>query len=354
MNIKKIIRKNIDLLIPYESARSLGNQGKVFLNANELPFSFVFCNKHLNRYPECQPKILIQYYADYVNLNTNQILVTRGADEGIQLLMTAFCEPKKDCIIICPPTYGMYYVSAQIIGIKCHLINLLPNWQLNILEIMKKINNTKIIYICRPNNPTGNVFSFNDINKLLRMTKNKLLIVIDEAYIEFCKNETLVKLMEKYSHLVILRTLSKAFGLASIRCGFVLANTLIINSLLKVIAPYPISTIVTDIAIQGLSKSKLSVMKKNIFSINKNKEWLINNLKTCPLVKKVFPSKTNYILVRFLQSQAIFRFLLNKGIVLRNQNSYIDLSECLRITIGSYKECKNLLHVLNSFPMESI
>nr|WP_281351803.1 histidinol-phosphate transaminase [Enterobacteriaceae endosymbiont of Donacia sparganii] len=350
-NINKIARKNIINLIPYKSARSLYKSDmkhSILLNANESPITsyFTLNKKIFNKYPEPQSKELINMYSRYVNLSTENILITRGADEGIDIIMRTFCNQRHDKILFCPPTYDMYRVTAEILDIKYIMINSIDNWELNLDKIKKNLNNVKIIYICNPNNPTGNSININNIIKLLELTKNKIIIVIDEAYIEFCINQSLTYLINKYQNLIILRTLSKAFALAGLRCGFILTNKNIINILIKVIAPYPIPDPVIDIAIQALNLKNLIIMKNNVKIIINNKKWLINNLNNCPCIKTIFNSKTNFILIKFNNSNNIFNMLNKKKIIVRNQNHEKKLHNCLRITVGTFYECKKLFFEL--------
>lgn len=348
LDIIKLARNNVHKLIPYSSARKIGGVGHIFLNANESPTSLSYEMKHeeLNRYPEPQPQKVIYKYSLYSGVSADQILISRGADEAIDLLIKTFCEPGKDRIITCPPTYDMYDISAQIYGIKNYIIPMLFNWQLDIKKIQKFLKKTKIIFICRPNNPTGNLISKNVIIDLLKLSNNKTLVVIDEAYIEFCIKKTLVSFINIYPNLIVLRTLSKAFGLAGIRCGFTLANKKIIELLNKVIAPYPISTLVSNIALNALGISNIKLMKSRVKEINCNRNFLFLELKKLSLVKCVFPSTANYILVRFFSVQKIFNILSNRGIIVRNQDFKVNLEGCLRISIGSKDECYQLLYEL--------
>ncbi|QJC34831.1 histidinol dehydrogenase [Enterobacteriaceae endosymbiont of Donacia piscatrix] len=351
-NINQIVKKNILNLIPYKSARLLYKNNinnKIMLNANESPIISLFSinNRILNRYPEQQPKELLNFYSKYINLNNENILITRGADEGIDIIMRTFCNQEYDKILFCPPTYDMYRVTAEILNIKYLMIfSINDNWKINFNEIKKNLKNIKIIYFCNPNNPTGNILNKDNIIQLLELTKNKIIIVIDEAYIEFCLNHTMIYLINKYENLIILRTLSKAFGLAGLRCGFILTNKYIINILLKVIAPYPISIPVLDIAIQALSTKNLVIMNNNVKTIINNKKWLIKKLSNCSCIKKIFTSKTNFILVKFYNSKIIFDILNENNIIVRNQNHEKILNNCLRITIGTFDECKKLFFTL--------
>ncbi|WP_343154341.1 histidinol-phosphate transaminase [Buchnera aphidicola (Aphis aurantii)] len=345
-SIANLVRSNIKHLQPYQSARRIGGDGNILLNANECPIPVVFkTNLTLfNRYPECQPKSLISFYSNYVGLSSSQILVTRGADEGIELLIKAFCNPRKDAIICCPPTYDMYAINASISNVETKEIPVFHDtWQIDLDNIQRNLDKVKLIYICNPNNPTGNIILKQDIINLLDKTLGSSLVVIDEAYIEFSSENSMVELLKDHPNLIILRTLSKAFALAGIRCGFTLAHKEIINILNKVISPYPIPTIVTDIAIQALSKSGIKNMKDRVSTLNLNRHWLVNELHQISWVKKIFNSHANYVLVKFHMFEQIFQHLWNKGIILRNQNHKVYLKKCLRISIGSYSECLRLI-----------
>lgn len=352
-DINKLSRKNIQTLKPYQSARRIGGkEGGIYLNANESPISssFQLKKKVFNRYPECQSSHLISSYANYSGVSKDQILITRGADEGITLLMKAFCEPGKDRIIYCPPTYDMYKVAANIANIKIQEIPSKKNtWELDLLNIQYNLQKVKIIYICNPNNPTGNLVLKKDLISLLEITRNQSLVVIDEAYIEFALKESMVFYLKKYSNLVILRTLSKAFALAGIRCGFTLANKEIIKILNKVIAPYPIPIPVTDIAIQSLEKHSIKLMKNRVLDLINNRIWLVNELKNLSCVEKIFDSSANYVLVKFYFFELIFKKLWDKGIIVRNQNEKMNLKNCLRVTIGTRLECLSFIKELKKF-----
>ena len=347
-DITALARANVRELTPYQSARRLGGNGDVWLNANEfpLPVPFELSQNTLNRYPECQPKLVIERYARYAGLQPDQVLVSRGADEGIELLMRAFCEPGKDAILFCPPTYGMYSVSAETIGIEYRTVAATDNWQLNLPAIAEQLDGVKLVYMCSPNNPTGNLISADDIRQLLEMTRGKALLIADEAYIEFCPQATLASWLAEYPHLVILRTLSKAFALAGLRCGFTLANPPVIDLLMKVIAPYPLSTPVADIAGQALSDDGITLMRQHVAQLNDNRQWLIDALRQCACVEQVFASETNYVLARFSDSPTIFKTLWDQGIILRDQNKQPGLAGCLRISIGTRDECERVIAAL--------
>ncbi|KGD72182.1 histidinol-phosphate aminotransferase [Tatumella morbirosei] len=348
-SVEQLARDNVRALTPYQSARRLGGKGDVWLNANEYPVAvpFELTRQTLNRYPECQPTEVIERYAAYSGLNSDQVLVSRGADEGIELLIRAFCEPGKDKILFCPPTYGMYSVSAETIGVEYLTVPALENWQPDVPAIAAQLDGVKLVYLCSPNNPTGNLIDPQSIRELLDLTAGKALVVADEAYIDFCPEASLASWLRDYPQLVILRTLSKAFALAGLRCGFTLANPEVISLLLKVIAPYPLSAPVADIAAQALSEQGLALMRENVKTLNQTRGWLQQQLEQCPLVEQVYPSSANYLLVRFAQT-TVFRALWDQGIILRDQSKNPGLSGCLRISIGTRQECETLMNALHS------
>lgn len=350
MNIDELARENVRNLTPYQSARRLGGKGDVWLNANEYPTAVAFqlTTQTLNRYPECQPKAVIENYAAYAGVKPEQVLVSRGADEGIELLVRAFCEPGKDAILYCPPTYGMYSVSAETIGVECRTVPTLANWQLDLPAIAEKLDGVKVVYVCSPNNPTGQLINPQDFRTLLEMTRGKALVVADEAYIEFCPQATLAGWLNEYPNLVILRTLSKAFALAGLRCGFTLAGEEVIALLLKVIAPYPLSTPVADIAAQALTPQGITAMRERVAQILAERQYLVANLRGIACVEQIFDSETNYILVRMKASSAVFKSLWDQGIILRDQNKQPSLSGCLRITIGTREESQRVIDALNA------
>ena len=201
MDINQLIRKNVQKLTPYQSARRIGGNGDVWLNANEYPVApnYQLTEQTLNRYPEAQPQQVIDGYAQYAGVTPEQVIVSRGADEAIELLMRAFCEPDTDTVLYCPPTYGMYQVSAETLGIKTKTVPTKSDWQLDLEGIKQNLDNVKLIYVCSPNNPTGNLINPEDIKALLNLVKDHALVIIDEAYIEFSPNSTVVSwLNEKH------------------------------------------------------------------------------------------------------------------------------------------------------------
>jgi len=353
-DIKQLARKTVQALTPYLSARRIGGKGDVWLNANEAPdcSEYQLDSKKLNRYPEFQPPELISAYADYAQLQKNQILTTRGADESIEILIRTFCEPGSDSILICPPTYGMYAISAETCGVTVEQVALDSHFDVDYLAVEQVVNQpasqVKIVFLCAPNNPTGNMLDKEKLVKLLQATQGKALIVADEAYIEFCPQLSQVDLIARHENLVITRTLSKAFALAAIRCGFTLAQESVIEMLSKVIAPYPIPAPTAQIATQALSENGLMVMKDRVAILNNNRQLLQDALQELDCVTEIFPTTGNFVLVRFKDSAKVFAAFANDGIIMRDFASKPRLENCIRITIGSKAEMESTLTTLNS------
>ncbi|MCT8574327.1 histidinol-phosphate transaminase [Glaesserella parasuis] len=347
MTISQLSRKNLQSLTPYQSARRLGGSGDVWLNANEYALSpnFDLTDRTFNRYPEPQPQAVIEGYATYAGVMPENVLVSRGGDESIELIIRAFCEPT-DCVLYCPPTYGMYSVSAETCGIALKTVPLTADFQLNLPEIERNLDGVKVVFVCSPNNPTGTLVKRSDLLKLLQITTGKAIVVMDEAYIEFCPQATMVNELPNYPHLAIIRTLSKAFALAGLRCGFTLANVELINVLQKVIAPYPQPTPVTDIATQALTAQGLNEMQQRVADVLTNRAWLIDQLKQIPSVVEIFDTEANYVLVKFQDGQKVFKALWEKGIILRDQHKALGLQNCIRISIGTREELERTVEAI--------
>ncbi|MGF1696135.1 histidinol-phosphate transaminase [Vibrio lamellibrachiae] len=344
--MEKLARKQVQGLTPYMSARRIGGTGDVWLNANESPFNNEYKTDfaRLNRYSECQPKALIEAYAAYAGVTADQTLTTRGADEGIELLIRAFCEPNEDAILFCPPTYGMYSISAETIGVERKVVPLTDDWQLDLDSIKKNLDTVKLVFVCSPNNPTGNLVKREDIISLLEMTQDRAIVVMDEAYIDFCPEASTVDLLKQYPNLAILRTLSKAFALAGLRCGFTLANKSIIDVLLKVIAPYPVPVPVAEIAQQALSEAGLARARYQVLDLSANRAYLQAGLSIIPQLT-IFEGWGNYLLVKFEDGDVLFKAAWNNGIILRNS----PIENCVRISIGNREECEKTLAFIRNY-----
>lgn len=344
--MEKLARQQIQALTPYLSARRIGGSGDVWLNANESPFNNEYKTDfaRLNRYSDCQPKAMIQAYANYAGVQPEQVLTSRGADEGIELLIRAFCEPNQDAILFCPPTYGMYAISAETFGVERKKVPLTADWQLDLPSIEANLDRVKLVFVCSPNNPTGSLVKRADIIKLLEMTKDRAIVVMDEAYIDFCPEASTVDLLAQYPNLAILRTLSKAFALAGLRCGFTLANAELINVLLKVIAPYPVPVPVAEIAVQALSPAGLARTKYQVLDLGANRAYLQVGLSMVPGVQ-VFEGWGNYLLVKFPDGDALFKAAWEHGIILRNS----PIENCVRISVGNREECEKTVAFIRNY-----
>ncbi|ELE5877886.1 TPA: histidinol-phosphate transaminase [Vibrio cholerae] len=344
--MEKLARQQIQALTPYLSARRIGGSGDVWLNANESPFNNEYKTDfaRLNRYSDCQPKAMIQAYANYAGVQPEQVLTSRGADEGIELLIRAFCEPNQDAILFCPPTYGMYAISAETFGVERKKVPLTTDWQLDLPSIEANLDRVKLVFVCSPNNPTGNLVKRADIIKLLEMTQDRAIVVMDEAYIDFCPEASTVDLLAQYPNLAILRTLSKAFALAGLRCGFTLANAELINVLLKVIAPYPVPVPVAEIAVQALSPAGLARAKYQVLDLGANRAYLQVGLSMVPGVQ-VFEGWGNYLLVKFPDGNALFKAAWEHGIILRNS----PIENCVRISVGNREECEKTVAFIRNY-----
>ena len=291
MNYEKLITKHVQKLVPYQSARRIGGHGHNFLNANESPKSegYFLNSSSLNRYPECQPEELVERYADYAGVHKTQVIATRGSDEAIGLIVRTFCEPGVEGILIAPPTYGMYEVAANTNDALVAIAERNDDFSLDAQHLIDGVKNAsftvKAVFIDSPANPLGIVFPKDELIKLLKALPDTL-IVLDEAYIEFAnKEDDLTYLVNEYENLIVTRTLSKAFALAGIRCGFAIANENLIKAMLKVIDPYPICDPVAQIAVQALSDHGVEMTKERALKCNERREKLEADLKALPFVK---------------------------------------------------------------------
>jgi histidinol-phosphate aminotransferase len=340
--INFLARPEIVAMRAYQSARSECSYGEIFLDANENALGDV----KYKRYPEQQPSSLLLLLAALYGVNQDQLLMTRGSDEGIDLLTRVFCRDGKDSIMICPPTYGMYEVAAAIQGANVIEVPLLRlnGFSLDTDAILKRSENTKIIFLCSPNNPTGNLLNVTDILLLCKRLLNQSIIVVDEAYIEFSQTESITRYLNAYPNLVVLRTLSKAYGLAGLRCGVTIACKELISLMKKIISPYPVSSPVAEIACE---KIQSDVIDKSIAIIRNERERLSNFLQSLTFIKKVWPSETNFILVETDDAEWLMRKCFAVGIVLRNR-SQKGIENSVRLTIGTPDENNQLMRVLQN------
>lgn len=355
--VNKLLRTELKDLVPYESARrlfSMANAAEVetaWLNANENPYvPNVSINPEMyNRYPDFQPEPLINGYANYAGVSPEQVLATRGADEGIELLIRTFCS-SADNIIICPPTYGMYAISAQTHGAGVIKVPLLQTMQLDVETILANKQKANLIFICCPNNPTGNLVNTADIINIIESTADDCIVVLDEAYIEFCAEATSVDLINKYQNVVVLRTLSKAFGLAGLRCGFTLTNNNIIDALKKVIAPYPIPAPVAQIATQTLSDEGIKWMQNKVSELNRSRDEFIAQAAKWSFVEHLYPSQTNFVLLKLKQpltASSVMQTFQQQNILLRDQSKQLMLANTVRVSIGNQQQMEQVISIFS-------
>jgi len=345
MDIKNLQRENIKNLRPYSTARDeYKGQASVFLDANENSFGSPL-PENFNRYPDPLQLDLKDAISKIKGVPIEHTFLGNGSDEAIDLLYRAFCNPGKDNVIILPPTYGMYEVSANINDVEVRKVNLLPNYQLDLEGIAEAIDeNTKLIFICSPNNPTGNSIIRTDIETILANFKG--LVIIDEAYINFAKQRTFIQELTEYPHLVILQTFSKAWGLAGLRLGMAFASTVVIDIMNKVKAPYNISQSTQDLALEAL---------KNIGQVNDwikqtvaERNQLSSDLAALPMVKFVHPSDANFILAEVDDAAYLYNALVEQGIIVRDRSKVTLCEGCLRVTVGTPQENQILLTALKS------
>lgn len=342
--MQNIVRPDLLKFNSYSSARDEAKSGRVWLNANESPF-----NTHVNRYPEKQSKILVNKIAELYGIQSNQLIISRGSDEVIDLLVRLCCTAGEDSILICPPTYGMYGVSARLQNAEIIQIPLLKNnnFQLDMENILNQKNkNIKIIFLCSPNNPTGNLLKKEDVFLLCESFKNKSLVVVDEAYIDYADTQSLSEYINTYKNLVILRTFSKAYGLAGVRIGFLLANQEIINWLLRIIAPYPLSAVVTEYVLHKLTAERLAEISHQITLIKSERSKLLSAIGKMGWVKKIWPSEANYLLIETQDAKKIMDVCSDNGIIIREMFDKPGLENAIRISVGLPNENDELLGIL--------
>ncbi len=345
---RKLIATQLANLQPYQSARRIGGVGQSYLNANESPFAAfkMPTGETWNRYPDFLPTELAHQYADYAGVNQTRVVAVRGADEGIDLLVRAFCEPKKDCIRIQSPTYSMYDFVAKAHQVTVDTISLTDGFGLNLDANLTGKDNLKLVFLCHPNNPTGNPLGLESIKAIANCYQDSALVIVDEAYIEFCPEQSLVQLIDTYPNIVILRTLSKAFALAAVRLGFIIAHESIIEVINTLIAPYPIPDPSAQIGLSALSAEGLAHMHKQKQQTIELRQEYQSLFSSVACVQKVYPSVTNFLLLQFADSQTVFAALRKEGIILRDQNHIARLKNHLRISIGSSADMQSLLTVL--------
>ena len=333
------VRPNILAMEPYSSARDeFKGEASVYLDANENPY-----NRPYNRYPDPMQWKLKERIAEVKSVPKGSILLGNGSDEPIDLIIRAFCVPGKDSILTLEPTYGMYQVAAEVNDIYCKKVKLTADFQINLPELLSAIDTTvKVIFICSPNNPTGNSLKRSDIYKILDGFEG--IVVVDEAYIDFSADSSLSKNLNDYGNLIVLQTLSKAWGAAGIRLGMAFASPEIIAVLNKIKYPYNVNQLTQEKALEILNNQ--SKMEEQLKAILEERTRLQQELNDLPLIMKIYPTDANFILVRVDDANAVYAKLASDGIIVRNRNKVTLCANCLRITVGTPEEDDALLKAL--------
>ena len=345
-DLNSLLRENIKNLVPYSSARDeFKGEASVFLDANENSYGSPI-EAQYNRYPDPLQWEVKKRLSEIKGVPPQNIFLGNGSDEAIDILFRAFCRPGIDNVITVPPTYGMYEVSANINDVAIKKVPLTPDYQLNLEGIAEAIDaNTKLIFICSPNNPTANSIEREDVETVLANFPG--IVVIDEAYINYSRQKSFIQELTEYSNLVVLQTLSKAWGLAALRVGMAFASEEIIEVFNKVKPPYNINQASQQIALDALNN--IDQVNSWIRETIQEREKLVAELGKLPFVVKIYPSDANFILVKTTDAQGIYNFLVERGIIVRNR-SKIELCEnSLRITIGTPSENETLINTLKEF-----
>ena len=340
MNLESIVRINIFHLKPYSCARDeFKGEASVYLDANESPY-----NSRYNRYPDPLQEGLKEKISQIKKINPAQIMLGNGSDEAIDLIFRIFCEPAEDNVVAIEPTYAMYKVCADINNVEYRKVLLDENFQMNAEQLLAAADeHTKVIFLCSPNNPSGNLLNRLEIKKTVESFHG--IVVIDEAYIDFSNEPSWLNHLDNYPNLIVLHTFSKAWGLASLRCGMAFASEEIIALFNKVKYPYNISALVQQtISDQLIAGDAFKTEWVN--KILQEREPLAVALKELPIVEKVYPSDANFLLVKVDDANGIYRKLVDKGVIVRNRNSVSLCGNCLRITVGTQEENKVLINSL--------
>lgn len=345
--ILALVRPEILALTPYSSARKESSGGTVWLDANENPVTPRAGLPRLNRYPEPQPADLVARLSSLYGVTTNRVLVTRGSDEGIDLLLRAFCRAGKDAILITPPTYGMYTVAAGIQGARVVSVPLVRERDFALAAdavIAAATSDVKLVFLCSPNNPTGQLLERDAVLKIVRALATRAVVVVDEAYIEFADDLSLVADLRENRNLVVLRTLSKAFGLAGARVGTLLASETIIGVLQNIIAPYPIPTPVVHAARDALTTPAIEAARQSALLQARERRRIAAELPKFSCVRKIWPSDANFLLVQVADVAAVLTATRAAGIIIRDRRK--DVADTVRLTVGTIAENNLLLETL--------
>jgi len=342
MELNKLLRENIKKLEPYACARNeFSGEASVFLDANENPY-----NAPYNRYPDPLQHKLKEKIVKIKGCREEQLFLGNGSDEAIDIVFRAFCEPGKDNMVRIDPSYGMYQVCAGINDVEIKTVLLDENFQISAKKILEKTDNhTKLIFLCSPNNPTSNLLDKEEVITILN--KFNGLVILDEAYIDFSPGNSFLPELEKYDNLIIFQTFSKAWGLAGIRLGMAFANPEIIAVFNKIKYPYNVNILTQQNALESLNTNK-EVKETWVKELLEARKKLSEELKKISFVKKVYPSDSNFLLVKMDDATGVYKYLTGLGIIVRNRSNVNLCSNCLRITVGSEKENALLIKALKN------
>jgi len=345
MNLDPILRENIKRLKPYHSAREEHQAtGYVYMDANENPFG-----RSLNRYPDPLQKKLKQALSKQQGVAADQIFTGNGSDEIIDLLIRAFADPGTDNILIPDPTYGMYEVAGRIQGAEIRRVGLNELFQPEADALLRQADaNSKLIFLCSPNNPTGTVFEEERMVEILKGFRG--LVVVDEAYIDFARQESMVRFLDRFPNLVVMRTLSKAAGLAGIRLGYAFADPSVVQVLTNIKYPYNVNKLTQRMALRRINKSKQ--LKKVVRLIREERGKMAEFLGFCSFVEKVYPSEANFLLVKVKDPRELIEFMKNHGIIIRDRSNLKLCEGSVRITIGKPKENKQFMKLCNTYDLK--
>lgn len=346
-NLQSIVRKHILSLAPYSSARDeyTGKEG-VFLDANENPIGSA-TPENWNRYPDPYQAAIKEKIAPIKGCRPTQIFLGNGSDEPIDLIIRLTCEPKEDNIIILPPTYGMYEVSASVNNVQVQKIDLTEDYQLDVDAIIEAINpKTKLIFICSPNNPTGNIINREAILTIIDNFEHGL-VIIDEAYNDFSDEPSFIPELDNFPNVMVLQTFSKAWGLAALRLGMAFANEELIKLLNKIKYPYNINGLTQKLLIENISNTDFIVNSVN--TLNNNRKLLAEALSELSIVEKIFPSDANFLLVKFQDAKAVFDYLIEQKTIVRDRSKVKLCDNSLRISVGTAEENTHLMNLLKAY-----
>lgn len=360
LTVNKLLREDLRSFGGYQSARSQALVGDVWLNANESAWANPSdTHTQLRRYPQPQPQALREQLARLYDVRTEQLLIGRGSDEGIDLLLRAFCAPGQGAIVTAPPVFGMYAVCAKLHGAGVVEVPLQETAQglcadLKAMGAAALKSGAQLVFVCSPGNPSGELVALDRISALAQALQGRAIVVVDEAYLEYTDAVSASTLLERYDNIAVLRTLSKAHALAGARVGCVLGQTPLIEALRRCQAPYPVAQPVEAAALAALSPQALALSRSRMEAVREARTKLAAGLERLAQVRKVYPSQGNFILARFIDADTAFAALLAAGIVVRDMRSMPQLGDALRITVGSIEECRRVLAALATVELEKV